>query len=144
VVPSNGAPAEPTALVGEGVAASMEVESHPARAGLALSLAAVVVRWAELLQSLRRRHRAAALYCETARPLELAGNELTVGCDYPAHVKTLSDPSYRRAVEEAVYDVFGQKLLVRFVHEPGDGGAREVEEALLAEARQLFDAEIES
>lgn len=143
VVPSNDAPAESAAPVGEAVAAPMEMGSHPAREGPGLGLTAVVARWPELLQSLRRRHRAAALYCETARPLELAGNELTVGCDYPAHVRNLSDPSYRRAVEEAVYEVFGQKLRVRFVHEPGDGGTREVEEALLAEARHLFDAEID-
>src|SRR5581483_3576553 len=108
----------------------------------ALTAAMVGARWSDLMQVLRRHHPVAEMYCAPGQPIGLDAEALVIGCEYPHNVKVLSDAPYRRAVEDAIFELFGQRQAVRFVH--ADGGRTAERDPLLEEAQTLFEAEIDA
>ncbi|HXX92273.1 MAG TPA: DNA polymerase III subunit gamma/tau [Planctomycetota bacterium] len=82
--------------------------------------------WPRVLGAVRAKSAVASALLANARILRLAGDDLTVAL--PAgfnkfHLDRLEDPKNKKWVEEAVQSVFGRKLAVKVILEPGGGGA---------------------
>lgn len=73
-----------------------------ARAPMPSSGPEIALAWTELVGAVRERHKQAAAVLESCQPLRWEAEEVEIGAPYPFHRDKLSEPRFKRTIEEAL------------------------------------------
>ena len=151
------AESQPEAAVEVSVASSATVPERPAAAGdgasaerddssVADDLASLLSWWPAVVDLVRDGNAMLGACIQDARPVDVAGEDLTVAFGAPFLKKKAEKPDNRAAVTAALHDVTGRRWRVSYeLHDGIDAGGEEAtpgsEEEWLERFMQEFDAE---
>jgi DNA polymerase-3 subunit gamma/tau len=152
--PFVAAPAEPVVVASEPVASTAPSATTPSPAPAApASLESLLDLWPAVVEVVSAEHALCGAVITDARPVELDGDDLTVGFSSTASFlkRQAEDPDNRAIVMDALRRLTGRRLRLSYElrEELGDGtgegegghGGPVSEEDLLARLKEEFDAE---
>lgn len=80
------------------------------------SLEEIVDKWERCCAYVAERNVALPLVLRSAKPTDVQGNVITIGCAYAFHAEALKDAKARRLVEEAIAQVLQKQVTIATVH----------------------------
>jgi DNA polymerase-3 subunit gamma/tau len=125
-LPSARPPAGPPAPEADAEGSPPLPPAPPAFTGTPTTSDEAQSAWPRVLAAVKAKSAVASALLANARILRLAGDDLTVALPpgfNKFHIDRLEDPKNKKSVEDSVQSVFGRKLAVKVMLEPGGTGA---------------------
>ncbi|MFZ5390773.1 MAG: DNA polymerase III subunit gamma/tau [Patescibacteria group bacterium] len=104
-----------------------------------LTLDSIVSEWSNIINKLRDLNHSLSFILSIAKPVKLAGNELTIGFKYKLHQERVHDKKIRQQVEDVISQSVGSTVVVKTAMEEQN---REKGGDLLSNVLNTFGGEL--